>query len=31
MAGPRDQFRTFIDGNRAFAARVANETGLQPQ
>jgi tripartite-type tricarboxylate transporter receptor subunit TctC len=31
MAGPRDQFRQFIDNNRAFAARIAKETGLQPQ
>jgi tripartite-type tricarboxylate transporter receptor subunit TctC len=31
MAGPRDEFKTFIDNNRAFAARVAKETGMQPQ
>jgi tripartite-type tricarboxylate transporter receptor subunit TctC len=29
--GPRDEFKKFIDNNRAFAARVAKETGLQPQ
>ena len=29
--GPRDEFAKFIDNNRAFAARVARETGLQPQ
>ena len=29
--GPRDEFKKFIDNNRAFAARVANETGMQPQ
>ena len=31
MAGPRDEFQKFIDSNRAFAARVARETGMQPQ
>jgi tripartite-type tricarboxylate transporter receptor subunit TctC len=31
MAGPRDEFKKFIDNNRAFAARVAKETGMQPQ
>jgi tripartite-type tricarboxylate transporter receptor subunit TctC len=31
MAGARDEFRKFIDNNRAFAARVAKETGMQPQ
>jgi hypothetical protein len=29
--GPRGEFAKFIDNNRAFAARVARETGLQPQ
>jgi len=29
--GPRDEFAKFIAGNRAFAARVAKETGIQPQ
>ena len=29
--GPRDEFIKFIDNNRAFAARVAKETGMQPQ
>jgi tripartite-type tricarboxylate transporter receptor subunit TctC len=29
--GPRDAFIKFIDNNRAFAARVAKETGMQPQ
>jgi len=31
MAGPRDEFAKFIANNRAFAARVAKETGIQPQ
>ena len=31
MAGPRDEFIKFIANNRAFAARVAKETGMQPQ
>ena len=29
--GPRDEFIKFIANNRAFAARVAKETGMQPQ
>jgi tripartite-type tricarboxylate transporter receptor subunit TctC len=29
--GPRDEFAKFIANNRAFAARVAKETGMQPQ
>jgi tripartite-type tricarboxylate transporter receptor subunit TctC len=29
--GPRDEFARFIANNRAFAARVAKETGMQPQ
>jgi tripartite-type tricarboxylate transporter receptor subunit TctC len=29
--GPRNEFARFIANNRAFAARVANETGMQPQ
>ena len=29
--GPRDEFIKFIANNRAFAARVAKETGIQPQ
>ncbi len=29
--GPRDEFAKFIASNRAFAARVAKETGMQPQ
>ena len=28
--GPRDEFIKFIASNRAFAARVAKETGIQP-
>jgi tripartite-type tricarboxylate transporter receptor subunit TctC len=31
MAGPRDEFARIIDSNRAFAAKVAKETGIQPQ
>ena len=31
MAGPRDEFARFIANNRAFAAKVAKETGIQPQ
>ena len=31
MAGPRDEFAKSIAGNRAFAAKVAKETGMQPQ
>ena len=31
MAGPRAEFAKFIASNRAFAARVAKETGMQPQ
>jgi tripartite-type tricarboxylate transporter receptor subunit TctC len=31
MAGPRDEFAKFIDNNRAFATKVAKETGMQPQ
>ena len=30
-AGPRDEFIKFIANNRAFAARVAKEAGIQPQ
>jgi tripartite-type tricarboxylate transporter receptor subunit TctC len=30
-AGPRADFAKFIDANRAFAARVAKEAGIQPQ
>ncbi len=29
--GPREEFKKFIADNRAFAARVARETGMQPQ
>jgi hypothetical protein len=29
--GSRGEFIKFIDNNRAFAARVAKETGMQPQ
>ena len=29
--GPRDEFIKFIANNRAFAARVAKEAGIQPQ
>ena len=31
MAGPRDEFKKFIDNNRAFATRIAKETNIQPQ
>ena len=29
--GPREEFVKFIANNRAFAARVAKDTGIQPQ
>jgi len=29
--GPRDEFIKFIASNRAFAAKVAKEAGIQPQ
>ena len=29
--GPRDEFIKFIASNRAFAARVAKETGIKPK
>jgi len=31
MAGPRQEFQQFIARNRVFAARIAKETGMQPQ
>ena len=31
MAGPRQEFQQFIANNRVFAARIAKETGMQPQ
>ena len=29
--GPREEFVKYIANNRAFAARVAKEAGIQPQ
>jgi tripartite-type tricarboxylate transporter receptor subunit TctC len=29
--GPRDEFIKFVASNRAFAAKVAKEAGIQPQ